>query len=123
MVHVSTMLAALGCLLPYSSFLFVSGSPVNTLAVPSEQIKGSGLPDGYKLTPINWRGTLEEGKPLVYLSGDSFEVCFHPVISLCNGEHALTHYLHVRTSRSKPRLSTRLTPSSVNLPSLSLVHT
>lgn len=59
MVQLSTLLAAAGCL------LFVSGSPL----VPTEYTVAGG--------PIQWRGTLEEGKEPVYLSGDTFEVCPH----------------------------------------------
>jgi hypothetical protein len=50
MVRVSTMLAALGCLLPHSSFVF--GSPIDTPAVQPARAN-NGLPEGYKLTPIN----------------------------------------------------------------------
>ena len=69
MVQVSTLLAVAGCLLSSSS-VFVSGSPL----VPTERdVAAYTLVDG----PIQWRGTLEEGKEVVYLTGDSFEVCFH----------------------------------------------
>lgn len=74
MVQVSTLLAAAGCLLS-SSGVFVSGSPL----VPTERdVAAYALADG----PIQWRGTLEEGKEPVYLTGDSFEVCFHLLSSL-----------------------------------------
>jgi hypothetical protein len=52
-----------GCLLGFSSF-FVSGSPV---------ARSYTIVEG----PIHWRGVLEEGGGLVYLFGDTFEVCFH----------------------------------------------
>lgn len=71
MVHVSTLVAALGCMLASSSSLFVSGSPTTGPRRRAE----AALPDSYTLTPIEWRGELEAGGPLVYLSGDSFEVC------------------------------------------------
>jgi hypothetical protein len=82
MVQISgTMLAAVGYLLTSSSFLFVSGSPVSdSPVVPTD--RGAGLPEGYALTPINWRGTLKAGGPLVYLSGDTFEVCVFISLSL-----------------------------------------
>ena len=69
------MFAALRCLLFSSSFLssFVSGSPVETQG----PVLGRRVAlNGYTIGPIQWRGHLEKGKPLVYLSGNSFKVCF-----------------------------------------------
>lgn len=70
MVHASSILAAV---LSCSSFLSVSASPVDV-----EQ----RAPNGGALDAINWRGTVEAGKPPVYLSGRSFEVCFIPLSPL-----------------------------------------
>jgi hypothetical protein len=74
MVQVSTLLAAAGCLLSSSS-VFVSCSP---LVATERDVAAYTVVDG----PIEWRGTLEEGQEPVYLSGNSFEVCFHLLFSL-----------------------------------------
>jgi hypothetical protein len=63
MVQVSTMLAALGCVLTYSGSPLVSGSPVD--------LAPAALPHHLTLSPITWRGTLEEGQLPVDLTGDS----------------------------------------------------
>jgi hypothetical protein len=82
MVQVSTLLAVAGCLLSSSS-VFVSGSPL----VPTERdVAAYALVDG----PIEWRGTLEEGKEPVHLTGDSFDVCFRLLLSL-NASAVLTN--------------------------------
>ncbi|KAH6855942.1 hypothetical protein B0I37DRAFT_351065 [Chaetomium sp. MPI-CAGE-AT-0009] len=62
------LLAAVGCLLSSSSF-FASGSPL----VPTERDVGPAGSYTFVEGPIEWRGTLEEGKEPVYLSGDTFE--------------------------------------------------
>ncbi|KAK3294235.1 uncharacterized protein B0H64DRAFT_433438 [Chaetomium fimeti] len=62
------LLAAVGCLLSPSS-MFASGSPL----VPTERDVGSAGSYTFVEGPVQWRGTLEEGKEPVYLSGDTFE--------------------------------------------------
>lgn len=66
MVHASTWLTTLGCLLSSWSF-FVSGSP---LAPTERGVERYTFADG----PIQWRGVLEEGQEPVYLTGGTFEV-------------------------------------------------
>lgn len=73
MVQVSSpMLAAAACwLLASSGTLLVSGSP---LGDSSPGGLAERFPEASKTTVIHWKGTLEEGKPEIELSGHSFQV-------------------------------------------------
>jgi hypothetical protein len=89
MVQVSSILAAAGYLLAYSGLKFVSGSP--TVAVDGDAVRKfssvfarfcsnsvghhAKALEGYTIGQIHWKGYLEAGKQMVYLSGDSLEVC------------------------------------------------
>ncbi|KAK0622456.1 hypothetical protein B0T14DRAFT_494110 [Immersiella caudata] len=73
MVHVSALFAVLGGLLPFSGLQLVSGSPVNDLKPAALSKRFGGVPDDVTVVPIQWRGSLEEGGPLINLQGDSFE--------------------------------------------------
>jgi len=85
MVQISTILAAA---LSTSSLLFVSASPIVVTGQDVVRTFGSSLVNihtnsllhtkalqGRAVGTIEWKGILEEGKPEVYLAGNSFEVC------------------------------------------------
>ncbi|KAK4214775.1 hypothetical protein QBC37DRAFT_481983 [Rhypophila decipiens] len=81
MVQVSSnMFAAATCwLLASSGTLSVFGSPLagNGGALgprsPAPAGLAESLPEGFKVSPIYWKGVLEEGKPEFELSGYSFD--------------------------------------------------
>ncbi|KAK4103487.1 hypothetical protein N658DRAFT_484419 [Parathielavia hyrcaniae] len=74
MVRVSFLLTAVGC-----AVSLVSGSPVDNTPRAVEYtriVPGSALDKtlaGRALSPMQWRGQLEAGRPEVHLKGDTFE--------------------------------------------------
>ncbi|KAM7195541.1 hypothetical protein V8F20_007437 [Naviculisporaceae sp. PSN 640] len=83
MVHVSNnaLTAATCWLLASSGSLLASASPLTASGGsgglgprrPVPAGLAEDLPEGFKVSPIYWKGVLEEGKPEVELSGYSFE--------------------------------------------------